>query len=143
MQTASQRPTGVTIMAIVAAIGGVFSLISVVCILGIGALAGALIDRAGAPAAAGVAIGIIVVLGGLIVLVSGVLSLAFAFGAWNLKPWAWMLGIITEGISAIGALIRLVTPGGTFILPLITILVAGLIVYYLFTPEVKRAFGRA
>ena len=142
MQTAPQRPTGVTILAIAAAIGGILSLISVVCIIGIGALAGAIIDRAGAPAAAGAALGVIVILGGLVVLVSGLLSLIFAFGAWNLRPWAWMLGVITEGISAAGALIRLVTPGGTFILPLLSILIAGLIVYYLFTPEVKRVFGR-
>ena len=142
MQPASQRPTGVTILAIVAAIGGVLSLVSEVCIIGLGALAGALISRAGAPAVAGAALGIIFFLGGLIVLVSGVLRLTFAFGAWNLKPWAWMLGVIAEGISAAGALIRLVTPGGTFIFPLISILISGLILYYLFTPEIKRAFGR-
>jgi hypothetical protein len=142
MQPASQRPTGVMILAIVAAVGGVLSLISVVCILGIGALAGAIISRTDAPAAAGTVVGIVVFLGSLIVLVSGVLRLTYAFGAWTLKPWAWMLGVITECISALGALIRLVSPGGTVIFPLISLLISGLILYYLFTPEIKRIFGR-
>jgi uncharacterized membrane protein YjjP (DUF1212 family) len=59
-----------------------------------------------------------------------------------LMPWAWMLGIIAEGVALLSALLSLLN-GGNFFSFLISAAIAGAILYYLFTPEVKKAFGRA
>jgi hypothetical protein len=64
--TPATRPQGITILAILAAISGVFGLLGGIAVVGFGVLA--------------IAVG----------------SLAFAYGAWTLKPWAWTLGVAVE-----------------------------------------------
>jgi uncharacterized membrane protein (DUF2068 family) len=76
-----------------------------------------------------------------ITLVSAALSLAFAYGAWYLKPWGWIMGIVSQGLSVLISLINIIN-GSSFFSQVINIAIAGAIIYYLFTPEVKRAFGR-
>ncbi len=117
---------GVTILAVLAAIGGVFALLGTVCSI-------ALIF----------ALPFLSVLFALVTLVSGVLSLVFAYGAWYLKPWAWMLGLVAEGLAVLSNLVNLILGYSNFGSFLVSLVVAGAIVYYLMTPEVKRAFGRA
>jgi hypothetical protein len=62
-------------------------------------------------------------------------------GAWGLKGWAWTLGVATEVGNLIWSLLVALGPG-TLRGQLPAILVAGGILLYLTTPEVKRAFGR-
>ena len=134
------RPSGITILAILAAIGGVLGLLGGICLITGGALLGGVLGASGA-SAAGVGLGFFGVLGGLLILATGVLDLAFAYGAWMLMPWAWMLGIVAEGVALLSALLGLLN-GGSFFSFLLSAAIAGAILYYLFTPEVKRAFGR-
>lgn len=131
------RPSGITILAILAAIGGVLGLLGGICLITGGALLGGVLGASGA----GVGVGIWSVLAGLLILATGVLDLAFAYGAWMLMPWAWMLGIIAEGVALLSALLNLLN-GGSFFSFLVSAAIAGVILYYLFTPEVKKAFGR-
>lgn len=127
MKTAPVRPTGITILAILAAIGGVLGLL-------FGAFGGACALFSG-----------LFTFGGLIsllfVVAYSVLDLAFAYGAWMLLPWGWQLGVIAEGVAVVSALITLLS-GGSFFSFLISAAIAAAILYYLFTPEVKKAFGR-
>src|SRR3712207_1825572 len=69
-QPQSQRPLGITILAILAAVAGVLGLLGSLTLLGFG-------------------LGIY----GLLFLVLSVVYLVFAYGAWTLKPWAWTLGV--------------------------------------------------
>lgn len=131
-----QRPTGITILAVLALIGGVLGLFAALGLFGLGALSGAALGNVGGFIFGGLAIFI-----GLVTLVSAGLSLAFAYGAWYLKPWGWIMGIISQGISVLISLINIIN-GGSFFSQVINIAIAGAIIYYLFTPEVKRAFGR-
>jgi len=78
----------------------------------------------------------------LLGLVYSVLDIAFAYGAWYLKPWAWTLGVVAEGIALLHAVINLLNGNGFFGF-LISVVIAGAILYYLFTPTVRQAFGRA
>ena len=71
-----------------------------------------------------------------------VLALAFAYGAWTLKPWAWTLGIVAEGLG-IALAVLFIVDGSSITSQAISIMIAGAILYYLFTPAVKAAFGRA
>jgi uncharacterized membrane protein (DUF2068 family) len=70
-----------------------------------------------------------------------VLSLVFGYGAWTLKPWAWTLGIVAEGLSILYGLYSIVAQGNFG--SIIGIIIAAVIIYYLFTPNVKQAFGRS
>src|SRR5512140_673603 len=123
---APPRPMGVTILAVLAAIGGIFALLGTVC----GFAAIFILPFFG-------------ILVSLILLVSGVLNLVFAYGAWYLKPWGWTLGIAAEGLAVLSSLFNWILGYSNFGNFLVSLIIAGVIVYYLMTPEVKRAFGRA
>lgn len=131
------RPLGVTILAILAAIGGVFGLLGGLTMIGLGGLAGSV------GGAAGVAFGGLVAIGGLIVLALAVLQLALAYGFWTLRPWAWQLGVILSAVSiviAILGVLRIVfyqELGGA----IISIALSGVILYYLNQAEIRRAFN--
>ncbi|HLF25931.1 MAG TPA: hypothetical protein VJG32_06320 [Anaerolineae bacterium] len=135
------RPTGITILAALAAIGGVLGLCGSLALIGLGGVLGGVAASVGG-AAVGVAAGGLAVIFGLVALGVSVLDLAFAYGAWNLKPWAWTLGVVAQGISLVLAVINILQ-GADISGQIISIAIAGIILYYLMTPEVKRAFGRA
>jgi len=132
------RPTGITVLAVLSAIGGVFGLFGACALFGLGALGGALVGGQ-----EGAQVGFFGVLMGILGLGSAGLSLAFAYGAWNLKPWAWMLGLVGQGLGIATNLYNLISGSSGIFGTIISLIIPGIIIYYLFTPEVKRAFGRA
>ena len=128
-----QRPTGVTILAVLAAIFGVFGILAGLAAVGLGGFAGAV---------AGAAVGGAVVIGGLILLVVSVVELALAYGFWTLKPWAWQWGIVLAVVQVVIAVLGAVGIfSGGLSNALISIVIAGIIVYYLNKPEIRSAFG--
>ena len=137
-----QRPMGVTILAALAALGGVLGVCGSLALVGLGGVLGGLAAQAGAPAGAALALGGATVIFGILILGISVLDLVFAFGAWGLKPWAWTLGVVLQGASIVLSLANGLSSsnlGGQ----VVGIAISGIILYYLMTPEVKRAFGRA
>lgn len=128
---ATGRPLGVTIIAILAAIYGVFGVFGGLLLL----LGGSAIGIAAGSAAFG---GLAAVVGA-VTLVMAILMLVFAWGAWGLQPWAWTLGIVLEAIAIVLGLYNLFSGNGGAV---ISIALAALITYYLFQPDVRRAFGR-
>lgn len=143
--TAAARPTGLTILAVLAAISGAISLFTSLGFL------------AGAPLIEGVVVGTdfsgvvdalkaVAVVVGVFWLVIGVAQLAFAFGAWTLKPWGWFLGMVIEGASIILTVIIGVMVGnlaGTLIASAVPLAIAIIVIWYLNTARVKAAFGRS
>ncbi|HEY6608369.1 MAG TPA: hypothetical protein VI277_04150 [Candidatus Limnocylindria bacterium] len=127
-----QRPTGVTILAVLAAIGGVFSVLGGLALLMSGGFIGV--------ATGSGALGGLAALIGAGLLVSGALSLVFAWGAWGLQPWAWTLGVIIQAISIVLGVFQLINGNSG---ALLSVAIAALITYYLFRPEIRAAFGRA
>lgn len=129
-----QRPTGITILAVLAIIGGLLGLCGSAALFGLsglGAVAGDLSSGATG------------VLFGVIGLISSVLYLAFGFGAWSLRPWAWMLGIVGAGFSVLSNVLSLLTGNATILSVLLSLVISGVILWYLFRPEIKAAFGRS
>ena len=115
MQMASRRPLGVTVIAILVAIGAVFEIIG-----------GLLLLAVFAPI-------------GIFALIIGVISLFVAWGLWTLKPWAFWLVVIVEVIHLVQAILSL-TRGqggsvGDLIFPIIILL-------YLFLDRNVRAAFR-
>jgi hypothetical protein len=139
--TASARPTGVTILAILALIGGVFGLIGGLGLIAGGALLGGIVGGG-----AGVALGGLAFVFGIVTLGLAIAELFFAYGAWGLKPWGWSLGVILALASIVWAVVTALASGdfvNSLIGGAIGIIISAVILYYLMTPAVKTAFGRA
>lgn len=137
-----ERPTGVTILAILEAIGGVLGLLGGCALVGIGGTAG-ILGAAGGAGEVATAGGLGVVLGIVIVVLSA-LALAVAYGLWTLKPWGWNLArLLAIANIALNALQIVLPPGGGVFGLLIGIAISGIILYYLYQPEVKGAFSVA
>jgi hypothetical protein len=125
--TTRERPLGITILAVLAAIAGVLGLLGSLALLGISG-------------AVGVGGG---VLWAIVSLALAVAYLAFAYGAWSLKPWAWTLGVGIAAVGILWALYLFTQPGGSIVSLIISLAISGVILYYLFQPDVKAAFGRS
>ena len=121
------RPTGITILAVLAGIGGVFGLLGGFGVLFVGGV---------------VSSGAVVVLG-LCALAYAALLIAFAWGAWTLKPWAWPLGVAVAAFGIIVSILQVVLGGSSIFSQLISIVIDGAILYYLNQPSIKALFGRA
>lgn len=127
-----QRPTGVTVIAILAAIGGVFGLLASLVLLGIGA-SGAVAGNLGGLA----------FLAGIFVLAYSILSLVLAYGFWTLKPWAWPLGIGVQVLGIVQAVLQFMNDQSGIVSLVISLAISAVILWYLYQPHVKAAFGRA
>ena len=79
---------------------------------------------------------------GLLTLVLSVLYLLFAYGAWTLQPWGWTLGVGLAIASVVLTLIGLTQGTQELVGAIIGLAIDGVILYYLFQPDVKAAFGR-
>jgi uncharacterized membrane protein HdeD (DUF308 family) len=88
-----KRPFGVTLIAILALIGGLFGLCwPTLAFMGSTLLPGIF--------------GTIGVLAGIFLIIGPILQLAFAYGAFKLRSWAWYLGLIASGITVFGVVIN-------------------------------------
>ena len=124
--TAGERPTGITILAVLAAIGGVLGLF------------GGFIVFFGGTILFGALGGLL----GLAALAYAGLLVAFAYGAWTLKPWAWPLGVAVAIFGIVMSIIYVL--GGSGIAnQALSIVIDGVILYYLNQPGIKALFGRA
>jgi hypothetical protein len=73
---------------------------------------------------------------GAVCLVVGIAEFAFAYGAWEVKPWAWWLGI---GLQIVVSILELAAVG---IDAAGSIVVSGIILFYLSRRHVQKSFGR-
>ena len=138
------RPTILTILAALSIIGGVLSiLIGLVALTG-----GGLAELSGSlrGSATTDAVGALLFVVGVAALVGGIISLLFGIGTLEGRHWAWTLGIASQILSLIGALLAIITGGihgniGSAIAHnIVNILIALAILYYLNTPAVRAYF---
>lgn len=123
------RPTGITVLAILGFI-----------VATVWAIAGLTAVLAGGPAMLGPAFARVGLTGGLVMLAFAAVVGATSYGLWRLQPWARTVAIVLLVLNLIGALLELAAnnlTGG-----LVTLLVNGLVLWYLFQPSVKAAFAR-
>ena len=77
---------------------------------------------------------------GAVLVAIAIVSFVVAYGLLKGKGWAWTLAIILSIISIVWNAITLATAanfGG-----IISIIISGIILYYLFRPHVKEYFGK-
>lgn len=117
-------------LAVVAAIAGMYGLLGALALLTVGGTA--LGGWTGAIFAAG-----------LVALGYAALSLLLAYGLWDLRPWAWGLGLAVQALGAIQVLLR--WAGGRASLPevVIGIALSAAIAWYLLRAEVREVFRTA
>ena len=120
----TQRPTGITILAVLAGVGGILLALAGISLFVLGA----------------VAFGGLGALLGLAFIAVAALYIAFCVGALQLKPWAWPLGVAGSVASIVLSALQLL---GGDITQIISIAIAGGILYYLWQPGIKAVFGRA
>jgi len=80
----------------------------------------------------------ILAIGGILIAI-GILSLVVAYGLLKGRCWAWTLTVILSIISIVLAAISIAAGS---IPSIISIIVSGIILYYLYRPHVKAYFGK-
>ena len=121
----SERPLGVTILGILWILGGLLLVIGGI----IGGAALMMVGLGGLGAALGV-----------IFFIIGIVDLLLGLGCFKAWSWVWIVGVIFSAISILIGIVSLVTTGFS---ALIEIVIAAIILYYLFQPQVKAYFGKA
>jgi hypothetical protein len=134
-----KRPVGITILAVIAIIYGIFELL--LALLGLLASAlkasgvGHVQYSAGTLAYATISYAVL-----------GILYLAFGIGAFSLKRWAWTTGVVALVLDVVRSIVGVVIRGfsaSNIVVPSITIVIALVLLWYLFRPHVRAAFGKA
>ncbi|MEW6605108.1 MAG: hypothetical protein AB1351_10550 [Thermoproteota archaeon] len=150
MESARQRPTGVTIVAILNIIGGIIMLVLGLALVVAGAIIPGLppeafeqenlspgdVDISAIPPS--LIGGGLAAVGG-VMLALAVLSFVVAYGLLKGRSWAWMLTVILAIISIAVNAISIATGnlGG-----IVSVIISGVILYYLYRPHVKAYFGK-
>jgi hypothetical protein len=139
-----QRPGGVTLLAILDFVAAVcLALFALAMVLGmgfLGAMAGGR-EPGGAVLLAGLG-----VLGAVVFFVMAAVSAAIGYGMWNLQNWARILSIAFACLAILGGILRMMI-GLVHFYPfllfgsLVRMAIAAVIIWYLFQPHVKSAFG--
>ena len=123
-----QRPTGVTIIAVLAIIVGILSLLGGLLVVAASAFVGAIASPVGGA--------VLVALGSFLVLI-GLIFLVAAYGFWKGTKWGWWVGIIATALSLIGSVVSLATGNFTSV---VSLLIDLLLLYYLTRAHVKAWF---
>ena len=124
-----KRPLGITIIAILALISGLLGLCCPVLIFSGSTMLGGFFGTLG-------------FIAGFFLVVGPALELVFAYGAFTLRRWAWVLGLISTAVTVSGVIIN-IFQGGTIWSALGGSILPVIIFIYLLTPGVRQAFGLA
>ena len=146
MTTTTSRPTGVAVMALVAAIAGVSDILAGLGDIGLGG--GFLGDLGFGATLNGIMTAI-----GLALVAVGALGVATAYGLWRGLNWGWLIARLWASLCIIAGVIgvalsvlsdRIVTEiAAAMIGTAVPAVVAAVVLWYLYQPHVKAAFGRA
>jgi hypothetical protein len=128
------RPTGITIISVLMIIGGLILLFTGITPLFIGTLISIDSDSSTSE------LGFLITIGGLALVALGIASLIVSWGLLKGKRWARTITLIISIISIIFAIISLASSGD--LIHIISVIIYGIIIYYMFTDKVKLFFGK-
>lgn len=127
------RPTGVTIIGVLQIIGGILRILGALTLLGLVGL-----GLAGDVNASVTAWGFIVGIASLVI------ALAYFYLGWSmlaLRPWAWTVTLLLNLFTIVVVVIQLITNGFDWNV-VAGLVIPVIIVIYLYSQNVKRAFGK-
>lgn len=131
MQTGRRRPLGVTIVAILMIVNGIILMAGGAFGVSTAGILGAEVG--------GLLVGGIMAISSVVIAL-GIASLVIAWGLITGKGWAWVVTVILSIISIIMSIISIVA--GNFG-SIISLIINGVILYYMYRPDVKSYFGRS
>ncbi len=127
---AGERPFGVTILAVLSGLAGVFLVLGGLLLV-IGGSAAVGMDAAMGGSGVGAIVGAVTgVLAGIL-LVFGLINLVVAWGLWTGKGWAWWLTVIGGVLNLLSILA----------LNILGAVIGAIVLWYMFKPHVKEFFG--
>jgi hypothetical protein len=85
-------------------------------------------------------LGLLIAIGGLVLVGLGIASLIVSWGLLKGTKWARTVTLIISIIAIIFAVISLLSSGD--LVHIISVIIYGVIIYYMFTDKVKLFFGR-
>ena len=129
-----QRPTGITVISILMIIGGLILLFTGIAPLVIGPLISIDSDYSTS------SLGFLITIGGLVLVILGIASLIVSWGLLKGKRWARTITLIISIIAIIVAIISIISSED--LIHIMEIIVYGIIIYYMFTKNVKLFFGK-
>lgn len=141
-----ERPTGVTVLAVLDFIGSAcLVLVAIIFLVGAG-FAGSMLHNqssGGAMMLAGLG-----TLGAVFFFIGALVAGALGFGLWNLMNWARWITIFFAALGILGAFAGFAMGMGHHAFGwgmalLFRLAINGIIIWYLFQPNVRRAFGEA
>jgi hypothetical protein len=136
-----QRPTGITLLALIYIALAILSLLWSLFVFGFGGVTATFGTLFGAQNVA--TSGVNNVASGTLGILTAVVELIVAFGLWKLRPWAWLLAIAALGLNVIGGVLGMFSGGlWTLCCGLFGLIIPAGILIYLLRPEVRKAFGR-
>lgn len=137
MQAKEERPSGVTILAVLSYLGAaamvLFALFAFVA-------GGMIMDLVGNEGPASFFVGAGAAFVGIGALFFAAINGVIGWGLWTGRGWAWILTVVFEGIWALFGLLGLLDGDVGSLVP---VAIAGAILWYLFRPWVRRFFGHA
>jgi len=137
------RPTGATVITIIAAIEGILILLAGLLVILGASVVGGLVGSSGAQNA-GAAGGLVTGLGtvfAIILFVIGALYLMIAFGMWNARSWSWILAAVIYILALVFGVIGLSSGFSAYNL-LIGVALPVVVLFFLWQADVKRYLGR-
>lgn len=141
--TGTDRPTGVTIIAILNIISGIVMLAGGLGLAAIGSILPTMSavdpNASGQLAIAGL-LGVGGVAVGGILIILGIISFVVAWGLLKGRGWAWTVTAVLAVISIIMGIVSLAA--GNFG-SIVNIIISGVVLYYLYRPHVKAYFGKS
>ena len=132
----TQRPIGITIISVLMIIGGIILIFTGLTPLFIGPLIS--LDSSSNYSTS--ALGSLITIGGLVLVALGIASLIVSWGLLKGKEWARTITLIISIIAIIIAIISLASSQD--LTHIISIIIYGIIIYYMFTDKVKLFFGK-
>lgn len=132
---AKSRPTGITVLSILYILGGILLLIGGIASA---ALPGLLSSSTALSGAGAATLKNIASLLGITFIIVGIISFVIAYGLWKGAKWGWWLTVVLTGLGVIFAIVSLVS-GAIF--SIISLIIEGVILYYMFQKDTKAYFN--
>lgn len=123
------RPTGVTILAVLNFIGAGLLVVAGLIAFAGGAALATMLGPLGAMLGAAI---------GVFLIIFGVLAALAGWGLWSGKAWGWWIAFVLWVLSAVSNIVSLVQGEWSAI---VSLAIAGFVIWYLTTPGVERWFG--
>ena len=130
----TQRPIGITVIAILMIIGGLILIFTGLTPLFMGPIISFDSDIVTSQ------LGLLITIGGLVLVGLGIASLIVSWGLLKGKGWARVITLIISIIAIIVAIITLISSED--LIHIISVIIYGLIIYYMFTKKVRVFFGK-